>query len=354
MKNLILSFVLMLSVSLSSVNASAEIQNGFVTTADGRDIYVETNLSSTTSQRPLMIFVNGLVWKQEGYRQLMESVSSLGIDSVSMSFSLHPESLQNKNGFHQKVAAMKETSLDDLANEILTVVRKFRKPNQKVIVTTLSYSGGVLPSVLKKSADLVDEGIAISPLGVPGESDPASAAAGQTVELMLGLNPFAGPFLVGSLRQAYTENYITAALRSRGPGFLPANVSLETARSGLVRLVLAADNFDLRKAVKNLPKNLHMILGTGESEQRLSNQLEAFSIQRQQSNTAKLALIPDAPHVTFAESSKATAQMLSLLTFAKLPTTTATFVYSERTESFASDDSESHAELLQLVKKLKQ
>jgi pimeloyl-ACP methyl ester carboxylesterase len=188
-------------------------------------------------------------------------------------------------------------SLDELAQDAKVVLDDLQIQSP-VVVFTLSYGAAPGLSFCKLYPQYVSRLIMTSPLAVPGDNYATANAIASAWENYLQMFPVYGPIWADMTKENISEYYASTLVHDNRQvqGYFPDNVSDDQLREGLVSMIRAGENFDLRSFdFSGLPQT-DFILAGAEVAPRLKNQIDGYKAMKAQGKHASLTIVQNAPH----------------------------------------------------------
>lgn len=303
---------------------------------------------------PLLVFVNGQMYGLHGFREFSAALKPYGVDTVSIAFSLQPESISKMTALEKEKLLDATHSPETMADEVLAAIHAVKGKDQKVVLSALSFGSAVVPALLRKQPKLFSETILFAPLVEPGELYPKETAQMKQMENLWSLNPFFGSFAINQSRQYVTEQYIAKVFKEH-PMATHYDVPMEPAfvEKAIVKLTRAAEDFNLVKQLATLSQPIHYLVAGEDDPNRLKNQVESFVQHRQRTGQGLLAVIPLAEHAkVFNFAIAPTALHVAALATGRMPSTIPFMFLRLENQQFEMMKGKTSAEFLAATKEL--
>ena len=270
---------------------------------------------------PLLVFVNGQMYGLHGFREFSKTLIPFGVDTVSIAFSLQPESISKMTAAEKEKLLSATHNPETMADEVLAAIQAVRGKDQKVILSALSFGSAVVPALLRKQPQLFSETILFAPLVEPGELYPAETAQMKQMENLWSLNPFFGSIAINQSRQFVTEQYVAKVFKENPVATLyDVPVDPTFVEKAIVKLTRAAEDFNLLQEMSALPQTVHYFVAGQDAPNRLKNQVESFVQHRQKTGHGILTVIPLAAHAkVFNFMMEPTALQVAALASGRMP-----------------------------------
>lgn len=286
MKNFILSFVLLFSVTSAFASSLQKL-----VLPGKRILTYQGNFNQ--SEGPVLIFLPGIYRGFHGTEKFLQLLKEQNVPYVHFHFAEHPDSIVHTN---QKRPDFSTVMAKDLADEVSALVDELEIENP--VPVTLSYSAVVTQHLDSEKFPVVFE---TAPIGLDTDGLPADVVTFyKSWEAWLSLFPFYGEFWIKQTKEYHLRNHWGKTVdeyKERLPQLKDSEYR-ERALQGYIALSRSSENFDFRKQdFKNGPKRF-FILGQNEDEDRKRIQLEAIQkytkVTGHKNNTF---VLPDAGHV---------------------------------------------------------